>query len=60
MASHHLGSPTNLPPLPLHSCRIDQHIYLPGLLGLYLLGLEEAVDRETTAKPLVHPIVVER
>jgi len=46
-------------PRPLHSCRIDQHIYLPVLLGPYLLELEEVAGRETTVKLLVHPGVVE-
>jgi len=42
-------------PQPPHSRRIDRHIYPPGLLGLYLLELEEVAGRKTTVKLLVHP-----
>ena len=55
---HHLGSRINLLRL-LHSRRIDQHICLPDLLGLYLLGLEEAIGREKIVRLLVHPVVAE-
>ena len=46
-------------PQPPHSRRIDRHIYLPDLLGLCLLELEEVAGRETTVKLLVHPAAAE-
>lgn len=52
---HRLGSRTNSPLRRSRSHRIDQHIYPLVLLDLFLLVREEAVDRETTAKPLVNP-----
>ena len=56
MVPHHLGSRTSPPFLRLlHSRRIDLHICLPDLLGLFLLALEEVVDRETIDKLLVNP-----
>ena len=56
----HLGSRISLHlPRLLPSYRTDRHICLPGLLGPYLLELEEVVGRETTVKLLVQPVVVE-
>lgn len=43
---HHLDSCTNLLRLR-HSRKIDRRIYLPVLLDLFLLAVEEVVGRET-------------